>query len=319
MVDLQKPETRERKTSSEDLRRLVETGNLYVVVDSCNLPLMPKKVLELGEQRAISLFRGSPEEDLWDVAPYLVKLDKVLFEWLCAHSLHIGWGILIASKSDLNTLRHHLRHFLRVQEPEGQVWNFRFYDPRVLKLFLSACSHNELGIFFGPVLAYGISEPGIKEATFFQPARALTASEGSPFPTKYPIIFPLRPEHVEALRPQVEANFRQRLMRHLRNERVPGVDEISDNQLEERIRFGIDRARKYEFKWPVNFATFVAFMFRFAPDFDKHPHVHAVLTDSSIDCEYRFNVLVEQISDSEWQEIMRDADLTLWRPAREQV
>jgi hypothetical protein len=53
-------------------------------------------------------------------------------------------------------------------------------------------------------------------------------------------------------------------------------------------------------------------MFRFAPNFDEHPHVHALLTDPSVDCEHRFNALVEQISGSEWQQIMRDSNRNLW-------
>jgi hypothetical protein len=312
MANHQNPEIRERRLSDEDLQELAAGGHLYAVIDSCNVPMAPKKSLELGNDRAISLYRGSPEQDFWDVAPYLLKVDTGVLEWLRTNASKEGWGIFIASKADLGALRHHLRHFLKVQPPEGNVWFFRFYDPRVLRPFLPACSANELRMFFGPVLAYGIAEPDVKNATFFQPVQPRFGSEDPALLVKYSIIFSLRPQHVEALRAQAEASFRQRLIRHLRNERVPGVDELDDIRLEAKVCFGIDRARKYGFKWPVNFATFVAFMFRFAPNFDQHPHVRAVLTDSSVDCEYRFNTLVQQITDSEWRQIVRDADQALW-------
>ena len=45
----------------------------------------------------------------------------------------------------------HFRKFLIVQAEDGMELYFRFYDPRVLRIFLPTCTRNQLIEFFGPV------------------------------------------------------------------------------------------------------------------------------------------------------------------------
>jgi len=45
----------------------------------------------------------------------------------------------------------HLRRFLTVRTEKGKKLLFRFYDPRVLRLYLPTCTSTELNTFFGPV------------------------------------------------------------------------------------------------------------------------------------------------------------------------
>ena len=51
-------------------------------------------------------------------------------------------------------MRRHLRHFLEVQLPDGKQVYFRFYDPRVLRVFLPTCTADEINQFFGPIKQY---------------------------------------------------------------------------------------------------------------------------------------------------------------------
>ena len=64
------------------------------------------------------------------------------------------WGILAVSPADLRTLRMHFRKFLSVWDPDGKPLYFRFYDPRVLRIYLPTCNGAELRTLFGPVTAY---------------------------------------------------------------------------------------------------------------------------------------------------------------------
>ena len=45
----------------------------------------------------------------------------------------------------------HFRQFLRVRDEAGREFFFRFYDPRVLRVYLPTCNSEELRTFFGPV------------------------------------------------------------------------------------------------------------------------------------------------------------------------
>lgn len=309
MSDSQNPRIRERKTSLEDLKKLSDGGHLYAVVDACNLPFIAKKVLELGDGRAISLYRGGPEESYWDIAPYLVNLDRVVFDWLRLHASHAGWGVFLASKADLSTLRQHLRHFLRVQEPQGTVWTFRFYDPRVLVPFLSVCSEPELSTFFGPVSAYGIAKAGIEEAVFLHPAHSFPGDPGS---TKYSFLFRLRNQHVEALKPQAEAAFAAEVISFLRATSPIAVGSIEPSMLQTRVLRGLLRARTYGFKRASSLAAFVAIMFDIAPNFDEHPRIHAVLTDPTLSPDLRIDVLMSRTTAAHWEEALVRGGSDAW-------
>jgi hypothetical protein len=294
---------RTQEISLEQVRKLAESGYLYAVVDAASVPLTPKKVLEWGEERAVSLYRGSAEEQYWDVAPYLLRVDPAVLEWIVSISSKEGWGILVAAKVDLEALRKHFRHFLRVKEPGGETWLFRFYDPRVLRPFLSSCSGQELRAFFGPIRAFGLSAPEFANVSFL--SETTPKGEGlaeTPRPQQS-LLFELRPEHVEALRPQAEAHFHRRLVEYIRRECSTAVGGLSNEVLAERIESGVKRARAYGITEHCGLATFVAFMFEFAPDFDKHPHVQGILTDSAIHPDDRIHVVADQISDEEWEAV----------------
>lgn len=309
-MDIEKPGIRERKTSLEDLQRLAESGNLYAVVDSCNVPLIAKKVLELGEERVVCLYRGTSQEELWGVAPYLVKLDQALLSWLRVNASHEGWGILTASKSDLGTLRHHFRHFLRVQEPQGNIWNFRFYDPRVLEPFLPSCSQAELNNFFGPALAYGIAKPGISGATFLQLSQP--ASGDLSAPARYAILFRLRSQHIEALKPQVRRAFAFEVVKFLEKKFPQFVQGLPGTVLEKRVLAGLKRAEGYGFGRNSTLAAFVGIMLDLGPRFDEQPAIRATLRDRSVPQEDRWNLLFTRVSDEDWEQAGRLSGPKAW-------
>jgi hypothetical protein len=51
-------------------------------------------------------------------------------------------------------MRRHFRSFLTVYDPDGKPLLFRYYDPRVLRVYLPTCDARELETVFGPVVAY---------------------------------------------------------------------------------------------------------------------------------------------------------------------
>lgn len=125
-------------------------GQLYAILDSCDEPRVPEKTRELGAERAVSLYRGSVEQDYADVAPYLVSADESLVQWIEENLWNDPWGIFMFAATDLVSLRKHFRRFLTVEDPDGKRLFFRFYDPRVLKDYLETCDDEECKAFFGP-------------------------------------------------------------------------------------------------------------------------------------------------------------------------
>lgn len=105
---------------------------------------------------AASLFRGEQAEELATVAPYLVPLfrDDPLTEWLITFGWGNSWGIFIEASITLNELRRHLQSFVMVYDPKGKPLFFRYYDPRVFRVYLPTCNESELKTVFGPVNAF---------------------------------------------------------------------------------------------------------------------------------------------------------------------
>jgi hypothetical protein len=273
---------------------------------------------EVGERQATSLFRDTADQNFWEVAPYLFSLEAELMEWIVSIATIEGWGIFIASKIDITALRHHLRHFLRVQEPLGQAWFFRFYDARVLEPFLPACNELELRTFFGPVQAYGIAAKDVKQVTFFQEPSTAPAGVSVPQPS-YGFMFRLRDQHIDALRPQAEAEFIVRIAAHLKKQAFPEVSTLDDEALMRRIRLGLTRARRYRMLRESTLVAYVALMFQFAPNFDELPKFAAVLADRKIPPDDRIDELVSCASDGDWQEVIRRSDPNFWNNAEPQL
>lgn len=160
------------------VRQWAARGRLFAILDATDTPAVPVKARHLGEERAVSLYRGRAEEELWSIAPFLVQVDPNVLGWVAEVLWPEPWGIFVFADEPLDVLRLHFRRFLVVESPEGESWYFRYYDPRVLAKYLPTCTEPELSDFFGPVKGLGITDPssyGIRIWTLGPaPARAAT-------------------------------------------------------------------------------------------------------------------------------------------------
>jgi len=99
------------------------------------------------------LYAGALHPDLEVAAPYLVQLDfedryaRRLIEQAWGNS----WGIFLRADIRMERLRRHLRTFLVALGPNGKRLVFRYYDPRVLRVYLPTCVPAELATMFGPI------------------------------------------------------------------------------------------------------------------------------------------------------------------------
>jgi hypothetical protein len=127
----------------------------YAVLDGAAMPNL-LGVLHAHEPDYECLYRGELAPDMAEVAPYLVWLDPDTdFPWwLASKGWGRHWGIVAQSRADLRVLRRHFRSFLVVYDDTGKPMYFRWYDPRVLRMFLPTCNQDELRKLFGPVEGY---------------------------------------------------------------------------------------------------------------------------------------------------------------------
>lgn len=117
-----------------------------------------------------SLYRGRSEEVLADLAPYIIgfeSAEKAFLPWLLENSMGNSWGIFVVSTHELKVIWRHLRTFLIVEDEDGKELYFRFYDPRVLRVFLPTCDSEQLKEFFGPIEKFIVESEVLNELLVF--------------------------------------------------------------------------------------------------------------------------------------------------------
>ena len=145
--------------------------NAYAVLDGAANPALLDHLY--GERPEFEcLYRGELEPDIAECAPYLAKLepDTPFCDWVIGHCWGNNWGIFALSREGTRALRQHFRKLNMVYDPESnQPLLFRYYDPRVLRLFLPSCDAEQTAEFFGPVEAFIAEAEGGESIAHFYP------------------------------------------------------------------------------------------------------------------------------------------------------
>lgn len=138
------------------VRATLERGDregLFALVDAARDPGIYDALMEPGVE-ARCLYTEALPEALARAAPYLVDLDRsALFTDRFREAWGRSWGVLVRSSAELDALRRHFKSLNVVRGPDGQRLLFRYYDPRVLRVYLPTCTRDELAQVFGPVRA----------------------------------------------------------------------------------------------------------------------------------------------------------------------
>jgi Domain of unknown function (DUF4123)/FHA domain len=125
---------------------------VFAVLDAAREDRLPAFLQAYGVEH-LSLYDGESGDQLKDVAPYVALLPKTsqLLPLLMKEGWGKSWGVYFNAIDSLADIRKHLRRLLTVQNEDGTSLYFRFYDPRVLSVFLPTCTPEERTEFFGPI------------------------------------------------------------------------------------------------------------------------------------------------------------------------
>jgi hypothetical protein len=134
----------------------------------------------------LSLYKGRSEENLSSVAPYLLEINDVIEKWIFEHGWGEFWGYFIECDLPFEALYNHFRKFLIVETEDFKPLYFRFYDPRVILIFLPTCSPEQLEELFGPVDRFICEDEDADFALVFSLSKGKLITER----TKWNILFP---------------------------------------------------------------------------------------------------------------------------------
>jgi hypothetical protein len=148
-------------------------GRWLVVLDAARSErVLP--VLRASRAHHASLYDGWKGQELADVAPYLAEVTETspLWDALLGEPWGDAWGVWARSEAPFDDVRRHMRRFLRVQGEDGRRMLFRWYDPRVLRVYLPSCTDDERRAFHGPLSALVAEANAPRSALRFAPDRA---------------------------------------------------------------------------------------------------------------------------------------------------
>lgn len=149
-----------------------DRGELFAILDAARTDEVLAQLAK-AEVQYESLFRGQEEEQLFDVSPFLIvcKEETELYAWLTSEGWGQSVGIFFTSSDSFENLFTHFQRFLLVQEEGGGEMYFRFYDSRVLRVYLPTCTTQEIRTLFGNVSRFMMESEDGKSILSFVPNR----------------------------------------------------------------------------------------------------------------------------------------------------
>lgn len=153
--------------TQEQLHRFASGNYLYAITDGAYCADLIHNAADNGSGLVMPLLKPHPAIESAAI-PHLIQISEPMLDWVHETVQGTPWGTFVMSKAAPEALRLHFRRFLLVKLPDGEQWYFRFYDPRLLPVYLSTCNEWELRKFFGPVRAFGVPTMGVEDVTILR-------------------------------------------------------------------------------------------------------------------------------------------------------
>lgn len=252
-----------------------------------------------------SLFEGTPEEHLVEVAPLLISTprdDERLISWLTQleqASPSVSW---IGSPYALPVLAPMLSRRLKCEINDDQQVVLRFYDPRILLGLPSTLTAQQKRYFFAPVSSWIAWEPRRMEryAISIEPATAADISRFAFVPIS--LTLPQR----DQLMYFDKENLYDSIIQHWRDTCPDDIAGIKPNMLREIAITAVARANSFGITDASAQHLFAGLMMTVSPSFDDNATVKSYLTDEDTPSADRLSKMINALPSEVWEQITAD-------------
>ena len=143
-------------------------SELYAIVDAAQ----DKKLHDLVFAALFPncLFLTDTFSPVGRAAPYMVPVahaERLMNEWR-ARGRGRNWGLFVRADIPIPRLLQRLRILNLATLPDGSTALFRWWDPRVLRVFLPTCSGEDLAPWFDGVEEWVCEEAGGEEVRVYR-------------------------------------------------------------------------------------------------------------------------------------------------------
>jgi pSer/pThr/pTyr-binding forkhead associated (FHA) protein len=125
---------------------------LFALLDAARDPRVLALIQGSGAEYW-SLYPGEHAARLAKAAPYLVRLEagSPLLDTLLLEGFGESFGVYLLSRKPVERILLNLQYLLLIQDEDGRTRYFRYYDPRVLRVFLPVCTPQQADLFFATI------------------------------------------------------------------------------------------------------------------------------------------------------------------------
>lgn len=235
---------------------------VYLLVDAARDDKVSDLLYQLKPEEYTCLFEGHWAEDLAFVAPYLVVL-QAQAAWTKTYIEQAWgkeWGVYLETDEALPQLLQHLRQllFMPVQSTPPKSLYFRYYDPRVLQIYLTHGEDAEKKLLFGPIKNYWIEDEASSTLTKYASSDVPGATQAATAVTTE--------KHKSDFEQTIRQEFEERLVEYLREE-FPEAGQSLDT-LPQFVTQQIEKALSYKLETQLQVATYATAAWLAGPDFD---------------------------------------------------
>ena len=273
------------QTNKARLAPILERGSLFAILDGAAVDGLPRQLARM-QPTHVCLYRGELAADMVATAPYLVHLapNHAFTNWMLEKAWGNNWGVFVEAGVDIKALRKHFRGFLMVDDPNGRSLYFRYYDPRVLRVYLPTCCAQELVHVFGPVKRYWVEDDenglvnGLDRESF---AKQVPQASHQPRSARLRI----RSEQMAVFDQHATERFQRQMTTHIREQFPRETAAYDDTALYDFVGRQIEQASEYHITDRPSLAQYLNLAMIFGPHFDQsdeHPWAGEILNNPSL-------------------------------------
>jgi len=255
-------------------------AELFAIVDGARDDRLFREISR-GEVPHEPLYRGEAEK-FFAVSPILVRCEQGtrLFEWLTDEAWGSDNAMFLTSQQPMDCLADHFVRFTVVRTDGDPKMFFRFYDPRVLQVYLPACSVAEREALFGPAdrLAVEASD-GAELLVFDREGGGLgPVPATAPLPEDVPYITPAQ---MDAFSEYMVREFIEAMVLLLAKEFPQRCEDLGD-RMRGLIRRSVQRASDHGVLLECDVQRYLQCLLGRGEDFHEQPAVHDILTAEAV-------------------------------------
>ncbi len=248
---------------------MMSSTNNYLLLDGAQIDGLLQQVYRLQEAPECALlYQKTPYASLAESGPVLVRTQpgSSFFGHFQAHWQTTA-GVHLISDAEPDHLHEHLRSLVHARLEHGGSVLFRYYDPRILPLWLESLSAEERDYCMGPVERFVIPDEAGQPAILKR-----TGSGRAPTPYADQPWLLLSAAKLDLLNQAKQAEFDKRLLQHLQNhfpDRLGALDASEQQRLVRRCR---DGAALYGYSSAAEVVRWSGLVVLLGDDFPEAPH-----------------------------------------------